>query len=207
MMVKVKICGVTNATDALMAAAAGADAIGFNFWPRSPRYVEPEQVVPVRMSLPPFIATVGVFVDASAETVKEVMAFCALDYAQLHGREGPARVARLKGLRTIKTIRLRTEADLKELDRYAVDAFVLDACVKGMPGGTGQTVDWELARAASSRAKVILAGGLDPQNVAEAVRAARPYAVDVASGVEESPGKKSRDLVNQFVRAAKSVLL
>jgi phosphoribosylanthranilate isomerase len=117
------------------------------------------------------------------------------------------KVRRLKGLHIIKAIRMRGEDDLSQLEKYPVDAFLLDAYVPGMPGGTGQTFDWELARAASTRAKIMLAGGLTPDNVAEAVAIARPYAVDVASGVEEAPGIKSRALVNQFVRAAKGVLL
>ena len=207
MMVKVKICGVTSATDALMAASAGADAVGFNFWPPSSRFIEPEDVLPIRLSLPPFLSTVGVFVDAPVEKVRDVMDYCRLDYAQLHGRESPYVVSRLKSLRIIKAVRMRSEEDLKELERYTVDAYLLDSYVPGQPGGTGQAFDWDLARAAASRAKVILAGGLTPENVAEAVRLGRPYAVDVASGVEEEPGRKSRDLLNRFVRAAKSVRL
>jgi phosphoribosylanthranilate isomerase len=207
MMVRVKICGITSATDALVAASAGADAVGFNFWPPSPRYLEPEDVVPIRLSLPPFVSAVGVFVDAPPERVREIAEYCGLDYVQLHGHETPRMVDQLRDLRVIKAIRVRTEDDLKELEKYRADAYLLDTYVRGMPGGTGETFDWDVARQAASQAKVILAGGLTPDNVAEAVRAGRPYAVDVASGVEEEPGKKSRDLVNRFVRAAKSVKL
>jgi phosphoribosylanthranilate isomerase len=206
-MVKVKICGVTSATDALMAASAGADAVGFNFWRPSSRYIEPGAVLPIRLSLPPFVSAVGVFVDADPEKVREVAGHCLLDYVQLHGHEGPGTVEKLAGLRVIKAIRVRTEDDLRELDKYAVEAFLLDAYVKGTPGGTGETFDWEIARQASSRARVILAGGLTPDNVAAAVRAGRPYAVDVAGGVEEEPGRKSRNLVARFIVAAKSVKL
>ena len=205
MMVKVKICGITNARDALAAAAAGADAVGFNFYRRSPRYVEPDAALPIRLSLPPFLAAVGVFVDAAPEDVRRVMEHCKLDYAQLHGRETPYIVGKLEGLRIIKAIRVRDEKDLSELERFSVEAFLLDTYVPGKQGGTGEPFDWDLARAASSRAKVILAGGLTPENVAEAVRRGRPFAVDVASGVEEEPGVKSRKLVMDFVRAAKSV--
>ncbi|MHC4480444.1 MAG: phosphoribosylanthranilate isomerase, partial [Planctomycetota bacterium] len=166
MMVKVKICGITNVSDALMAASAGADAVGFNFWPGSVRAMEPEQVLPIRLSLPPFLATVGVFVDALPERVREVMEYCGLDYAQLHGHESPTMVRRLKGLRIIKAIRIGSEEDLKHLEKYRVDGFLLDTYVRGQPGGTGRTFDWDLARAASSRAKVMLAGGLSPENVA-----------------------------------------
>jgi phosphoribosylanthranilate isomerase len=205
MMVKVKICGITSATDALAAASAGADALGFNFWRHSPRYLRPEEALPIRLSLPPFVAAVGLFVDPDVEQVLDVVRYCRLDYVQLHGSAPPRTVARLKEARVIKAIRVRGEADLKELDRYDADAFLLDAYVKGQLGGTGQTFDWALARQAAHRAKILLAGGLTPDNVAEAVRTARPYGVDVASGVEEEPGRKSRRLVADFVRAAKSV--
>jgi len=207
MMVKVKICGITNVGDALMAVAAGADALGFNFYRPSPRYVEPNRALSMRMALPPFVATVGVFVDASVPKVREIMAQSGLDYAQLHGHETPAKVSRLSDLRVIKAIRVREEHDLVNLEKYRADAFLLDAFVPGEPGGTGVTFDWELARRASSRAKIVLAGGLTPENVTEAVEDVRPYAVDVASGVEEEPGKKSRELVNLFVRLAKGVEL
>ena len=207
MMVKVKICGITNVTDALAAASAGADALGFNFWPASSRYIEPDLAVPIRMSLPPFVSSVGVFVDASVEHVREVMELCRLDFAQLHGRENPRNVAKLTGLRLIKAIRVRNEKDLSELERYKVDCFLLDTYAPDKPGGTGKTFDWDLARQASSRAKIILAGGLTPENVADAVEAGRPFAVDVASGVEEEPGLKSRDLMEWFIREAKSVIL
>jgi len=209
MMVRVKICGITAARDAVMAAAAGADALGFNFWPGSKRHIEPEKARAIRLSLPPFVAAVGLFVDADVTTVRELVEYCRLDYAQLHGHEGPRTVARLSGVPIIKAIRIRTEADLVELERYnTAAAFLLDTYMPGVPGGTGMTFDWDLARMASSRAKVILAGGLTPQNVASAVEAARPYAVDVSSGVEDDiPGKKSRPLVNAFIRAAKGVEL
>jgi phosphoribosylanthranilate isomerase len=208
MMVKVKICGITSAIDALMAASAGADAIGFNFFKPSPRYVEPDRARAIRLALPPFLTTVGLFVDRTEEAVTETMQQCGLDCVQLHGKESPRMTANLRRrFATIKAIRVRGEENLKELERYEADAFLLDAFVSGMPGGTGQTFDWELARRAASRVRLVLAGGLTPDNVAEAVRAARPFAVDVASGVESEPGKKSRKLVTDFVRAAKSVVL
>jgi len=207
MMVKVKICGITSATDALMAASAGADAVGLNFYQASPRYIDPDRALAIRLALPPFVSAVGIFVDEEVDRVREIVDHCRLDYAQLHGHESPRTVATLKGCRIIKAIRIRTEEDLRELERYRVDAFLLDTYVKGAPGGTGQTFDWDVARAAANRAKVILAGGLTPDNVAAAVAAGRPYGVDVASGVESEPGKKDRKLVNRFVRAAKGVEL
>ncbi len=207
MMAKVKICGITSATDALMAATAGADAIGLNFYRSSPRYIDPDRALAIRLALPPFVSAVGIFVDEHPDTVRETMDHCRLDYAQLHGHESPRRVAQLKGYRLIKAIRISSEEDLRELERYRVDAFLLDTYVEDTPGGTGQTFDWDIARAAANRAKVILAGGLNVHNVADAVAAGRPYGVDVASGVESEPGKKDRKLVNQFVREAKSVEL
>lgn len=207
-MVKVKICGIMTATDAVMVSRAGADAVGFNFWPGSPRYLEPERARAIRMSLPPFVAAVGLFVDAKPDYIRSIVEDCGLDYAQLHGRLTPKKMARLRGIRIIKAIRIADESDLNRLDEYEVDAFLLDTYVEGLRGGTGQTFDWQLARVASSRAKIIVAGGLTPENVDKAICAAHPYAVDVASGVEgDEPGKKSRKLVTEFIIAAKSVVL
>jgi phosphoribosylanthranilate isomerase len=207
MMVKVKICGLTRVDDALRAAAAGADAIGFNFWPGSKRYIAPERALPIRMSLPPFIAAVGLFVDAPLDVIHDAIETCKLDYVQLSGHESRPLVKRIRGAGIIKTVRVRSEADLSELEKHDnVDVFLLDAAVDGMYGGTGETFDWHLARMASSRARIMLAGGLNPHNVQDAIETARPWAVDVASGVEDgTPGVKSRKMMNEFCRAAKSV--
>jgi phosphoribosylanthranilate isomerase len=207
MMVKVKICGIRTVTEAMMAISAGADAIGFNFWHRSKRHVTPDQAKAIRAALPPFVTPVALFVDAQAEDILETVAHVGMDCVQLHGFEPPRLIERLHGLQVIKAVPIRNDADLRRLEEYRVSAFLLDAFSPGMPGGTGKTIDWELARQASARAKIILAGGLTPDNVAEAVRTVRPYAVDVASGVEKAPGVKSRKLVTQFVREAKGVEL
>lgn len=208
MMVKVKICGITSATDALMAARAGADALGFNFYEGSARYIDPERALAIRLSLPPFVSAVGLFVDADSDAVRAVAELVGLDYVQLHGHESPLYVRQLKDLRVIKAIRVQSETSLVDIERYEANIFLLDTYVPGVPGGTGQTFDWELARRASSRAPVMLAGGLNPDNVERAVIAARPFAVDVSSGVEDGEaGKKSRKLVERFVRAAKGALL
>ncbi len=204
-MVKVKICGITNVRDAVWAARSGADAVGFVLVRGTPRYIEAEKVRPIVMELPPFVGKVGVFLDAEPDTVMQVMDFCGLDYAQLHGHETPAQCARLKGRKVIKAFRVRSEDDLRELEWYRVDAYLLDTRVEGRAGGTGESFDWSIARGARTRGQIILAGGLRPDNVAEAILAARPYGVDVSSGVEESPGKKSRQLVEAFIRNAKSV--
>ena len=208
MMVKVKICGITTVSDAIMAARAGADALGFNFVKGSPRYITPEKARPIVMSLPPFVSAVGVFMDSPVELVQSIAKACELDYVQLHGHETPRKVSRMKGLRILKAIRVAGEEDVKNLGKYQVDGFVLDTFVEGQPGGTGQTFNWHLARGASGTGNtVFVAGGLTPDNVAAAVETARPYGVDTASGVEDSPGEKSRDLVTEFIRAAKSVTL
>jgi phosphoribosylanthranilate isomerase len=205
MMVKVKICGITNAPDALWAARAGADALGFNFWPGSKRHVDPSVVRAIVAELPPFVSSVGVFVDASPEQIREIAGLCALDYVQLHGNEPPSICAKLKGLNVIKAFRIRAEGSLRELGHYDVRAYLLDTYVEGKQGGTGERFDWHLARGGSQYGKIILAGGLKPENVGTAILAARPYAVDVATGVEEEPGKKSKELVEAFIRIAKSV--
>jgi phosphoribosylanthranilate isomerase len=205
MMVKVKICGITNVRDARFAASAGADVLGFNFVMGTPRCMTPEQVKAIVLELPPFVARVGVFSNADHEKVAEIMDFCGLDYAQLHGLESPSYCARLEGRRLIKAIRVRSADDLHNLQRYNVEAFLLDTYVADVPGGTGMTFDWGIARQASNQNRVILAGGLTPENVADAILAARPYAVDVCSGVEEEPRKKSKELVEAFIRIAKSV--
>ena len=205
MMVKVKICGITNVRDALWAVKSGADALGFIFFKGSARYVPPEKVRAIALSLPPFVGKVGVFVDEAPEVIEEIMDLCCLDYAQLHGYESPRVVARLKDRRVLKAIRVRTEEDIRDIQKYRVDGYVLDAYVRGLAGGTGRTFDWSLARPASQMGNIILAGGLTPDNVEEAIRAARPYAVDVSTGVEEEPGKKSKEFVDIFIQIAKSV--
>jgi phosphoribosylanthranilate isomerase len=205
MMVKVKICGITNAGDALFAARAGADALGFNFVKGTLRYIPPEKVKPIVLDLPPFVATVGVFANRDPSDVREIVESCALDYAQLHGRETPQTCDSLRGIKLVKAFRVRTEKDLDELGHYDVEAYLLDAFVRGVLGGTGESFDWRIARRVAGTRRVILAGGLTPENVVEAVEAARPYGVDVASGVEEEPGKKSKQLVEDFIRLAKSV--
>lgn len=205
MMVKVKICGITNVRDARRSARAGADALGFNFVSGTPRYVQPDRARAIVLELPPFVSTVGVFMDSLAETVREVVEYCGLEYAQLHGHETPDMCAKLRGIKLLKALRVRSVADVRQIEHYSVDGYVLDTYVPGVPGGTGKTFDWGLARHAPSTERIILAGGLTPENVAEAVAAARPYGVDVSSGVEIEPGKKDKELVEWFIRIAKSV--
>jgi phosphoribosylanthranilate isomerase len=197
----VKICGVTTLDDALACADAGADAIGFNFWPRSKRHLAVEVAARIARQLPPTLRTVGVFVDPSEEEVSRAFASGAIDLAQLHGDEPPAFCACFAG-RYIKAVRLRDAGSLATMAAYDCDLVLVDADSAGY-GGSGQRADVALATEAAARRRVILAGGLTPDNVAEAVAAVRPYGVDVAGGVEREPGVKDWMKVAAFVSAAK----
>lgn len=201
-MVRIKICGMTNLEDALAATALGADAVGFVFYAKSPRCVSPLRATAIASRLPPFIARVGVFVDEQLERVKEIVKECDLDYAQLHGSESPD-FCRQLGNRVIKTLRVKDESVLRQLSMYKAPAFLLDTYKAEMPGGTGQTFNWDIAARAARSATVVLSGGLKPQNVAQAIAAVQPYAVDVSSGVEASPGKKDHEKLRAFIEAAR----
>ena len=202
-MVRVKICGITDVRDARTAARLGADALGFNFCRESPRYIRPERAKAIIAALPPLLTTVGVFVNEDPETIMEICRLAGLDAVQLHGDESPAVADAVRGVRRIKAIPVETEDDVRICRRYRVEAFLLDASVPGQRGGTGRTFDWSLAREAAQFGPIILAGGLTPENVAEAITVADPYGVDVASGVESEPGKKDRRLMAEFILRAK----
>lgn len=201
MIPKVKICGITNRDDALMAAELGADALGFVFYRASPRYVLPERAREIIERLPPFVTTVGVFVNEKKETVEEVIETSGIEAVQLHGEESPAYCASLRGVKVIKAFRVRDEFHPERLGHYEVDAYLLDAYQKGLYGGTGKTFSWEMARRGKEYGRIILAGGLTPENVRQAVEAVQPYAVDVSSSVEQSPGVKDREQVRAFLEA------
>ena len=205
-MVKVKICGITNIEDALHAARCGADALGFVFFAGSPRCIEPETARSIIAALPPFVTSVGLFVNERPERIEETAAFCGLDLLQLHGDEPPA-ACRIPGRRVTKALRVRDEQSLVQAADYDVAGLLLDAWVPGAFGGTGRSFNWQLAARLARQCPVILAGGLTPRNVAEAVRTVRPWAVDVSSGVEASPGKKDPEKVAAFIRKAKAVAL
>jgi phosphoribosylanthranilate isomerase len=203
MNVKVKICGITSAEDALAAVDAGADALGFMFYAPSPRCVTRESAAPIIRRLPPFVAKVGVFVNPTAEEVRQAIADCGLDTLQFHGEEPPEFCSQF-GLRALKAFRVQGPETLKTLPDYSGVAWLLDSFVAGARGGTGHTFNWDIAaQAAKLGGRVILAGGLTPENVADAVRKVRPYAVDVSSGVESAPGKKDAAKVRAFIAAAK----
>ena len=204
-MVKIKICGITNIEDALLAAELGADALGFIFYPKSPRSVAPEAAREIIAQLPPFVASVGVFVDEAAAVVEELAANVGLDWVQLHGQESPEYCRNL-GRKVIKGFRIQDEDSLRRLADYqgAAQALLLDTYKQGQVGGTGTAFDWRLAREAKKYGRIILAGGLSPENVAQAIEVAGPDAVDTASGTEAAPGKKDPAKLRAFFEAAVS---
>jgi len=203
-MVRVKVCGITTIEDASHAAACGADALGFVFFAKSPRCVSPEAARGIIAELPPFVSAVGLFVNEDPERIRQVADFCGLDVIQLHGDEAPADCA-FPPRRVVKALRVRDAASLAGDEAFSVSALLLDAWVAGVYGGTGESFSWDLAAEVARRRPVILAGGLTPANVAEAVRQVRPYAVDVSSGVEAAPGRKDPAKVEAFIRNAKAV--
>jgi phosphoribosylanthranilate isomerase len=205
MPVRVKICGITTPEDGVMAAGAGADAVGLVFWPRSPRHVELDQARTISRAVPPFVLRVGVFVDASADEITRAAEAARLDVAQLHGSEPPEAFDVLR-LRGIKALRVGPGFDPAEALRYEGRAagLLLDTHAKSAPGGTGETFDWALARELRPRVSyLVLAGGLTPVNVERAIAEVRPDAVDVSSGVESAPGRKDADKVRAFIEAVR----
>ncbi|HEU4597889.1 MAG TPA: phosphoribosylanthranilate isomerase [Pyrinomonadaceae bacterium] len=203
-MVRVKICGITNEEDALAAVEAGADALGFNFYRRSPRYVSPQAARRIVERVPERVLCVGVFVNEEAEEVRRVVTEAGLGAAQLHGDETADYCRGLMCGMTIKALRVGEGFDIGRVAQAGADAVLLDAFSGEAFGGTGRTFDWDLARRACELVpKLFLAGGLTPSNVADAVRAVRPFAVDVCSGVESAPGRKSPALVKDFIASAR----
>jgi phosphoribosylanthranilate isomerase len=202
MTVRIKICGITNEEDALAAAHLGADALGFIFAP-SPRRISVERAREIIKVLPPLVQTVGVFVNEDPEKVLSTAAACGLDILQLHGSES---VDYCSGFdrRVIKAVRLQSRDELKNLSKYVnvVDALLLDTYVPNKLGGTGITFDWKLAVEARRYGRIVLAGGLNPENVAAAISMVKPYAVDASSGLERSPGVKDHEKMARFVKEA-----
>ena len=204
MPVQVKICGITNADDALAAVQAGADALGFVFYEPSPRYVSPHAAAEIVRALPPHVVKVGVFANAPDDLVVQAISACGLHILQFHGDEPPEQCGRF-GLMSMKAFRVSGPESLAALESYPTDAWLLDAYTPGKLGGTGEVFNWELAVEAQKTGRpIFLAGGLTPENVAEAVRRVRPYGVDVSSGVEATPGKKDHAKLSAFIRNAKT---
>ncbi|HXJ59131.1 MAG TPA: phosphoribosylanthranilate isomerase [Verrucomicrobiae bacterium] len=201
---KIKICGITRLEDALAAVEAGADALGFMFYAASPRCITPAHATPIIRALPAFIAKVGVFVDASELDVRSVIEECGLDTLQFHGQETPEFCRRFRQ-KVIKAFCIRDRDSLQATAAYSSETWLLDSYVPGKPGGTGATFNWAFAaQAVQSGGRVILAGGLTPENVGAAVQQVHPYAVDVCSGVESGPGWKDAGKIKAFVQAART---
>ena len=203
--IRIKMCGTTNREDALAAVAAGVDALGFIFYENSPRNIDSEEAKRIIDELPPFVDTVGVFVDRDREEVEEIIRYCRLGYAQLHGQESAKYCERLARFaapcQVIKALRVGKKIKAEDVSSYSehVKGFLLDTYQKDVIGGTGRCFDWSLIEELHLQKTCILAGGLDVDNVAEALEAVQPYAVDVNSGVEKSPGIKDHDKIYAFV--------
>jgi phosphoribosylanthranilate isomerase len=197
-MIKIKICGITNLEDALASSDSGADALGFNFYKKSPRWIEPEKAAEIIAQLPPFVMPVGIFVNEREEKIREIQQLACLQALQFHGDESPEFCQRFGG-RVIKAFQVKDKESLKNMAHYHVGAFLLDSYRDGVRGGTGVTFDWHLAVVAKTFGKVILAGGLTPENVAEAVKLVQPYGVDVAGGVEKETGIKDHAKIKKFI--------
>ena len=202
MRTRIKICGVTRLEDALAAVAAGADALGFVFHRASPRCVEPGQAREIIRNLPPLVTPVGVFVNRGIQEVRRIAEECGLQALQFHGDESPEYCDWFR-LPVIKAVRVRGPESLEEVRDYAVGAVLLDAYDPSAAGGTGRSFDWEWGRGAAPHRPLILAGGLTPENVAEAVAAAAPFGVDVSTGVESTPGRKDPAKVRAFAEAVR----
>ena len=207
-MVRVKICGITNIDDALAAVNSGANALGFLFAP-SPRQLDPCQAEKIVEALPPWISPVGVFVNEKKNRIIQIASQCRLDWIQLHGEETPeyCHELRAEGLKLVKVLRPREPKDLEIIPQFPAAAIHLDTYNKEIAGGTGEVFSWDLALEAKKYAKpVILAGGLNPDNVVKAIKKVFPYAVDVSSGVEKSPGKKDPEKKQRFIKRVNAIV-
>jgi phosphoribosylanthranilate isomerase len=210
-MVRVKICGITSWTDARRSVDAGADALGFNFYKQSPRYVAPAEARVIARRLPRHVLTVGVFVNSPFAAILKIAREVDLNLLQLHGDESPADVRQLSTyFPIVKAFRVRNGFKVSQLARFqAADAFLLDGFDRQLRGGTGKTFDWRVARAARKFGSIVIAGGLTPENIADAIAETEPFAVDICRGVEASPGKKDpvrlKALMNAVDRAKKAL--
>lgn len=196
-----KICGVRAFDEAEAAIDAGADALGFNFWPRSPRYIAPEAAREIAKSISPLASTVGVFVNEEHRSIEEIVSRVGLSAVQLHGDETAEFCSRLGFTRIIKAFRVGDGFDLQMIREYPVSMALLDAGIKGSYGGTGKSFDWRVAVEAKKIMPLILAGGISAENVAEAIQSVRPHAIDVCSGVEAEPGRKDLNRLREFMAA------
>lgn len=208
-MVKVKICGITNADDALASINAGCDAIGFAFFKKSPRYITAEKASLLIRQLPGKVIKIGVFADAKENTVKRIARLCKLDMLQFHGHESPAFCNKFKGYKVIKAFRIKDKVDLKEILKYKTFAYLFDAFSATKLGGTGRKFDWNLltGNTGNLRACIFLSGGLNPKNVNKAIRTVHSDWVDASSSLEVKPGQKDHKKVKDFIKNAKRACL
>jgi phosphoribosylanthranilate isomerase len=204
-VIRIKICGITREEDAWAAVEFGADALGFIFYPESPRAITPRKAAEIIRKLPPLVTRFGVFVDEPPDKVQRIYRQVGLDAVQLHGAEQPEKMDQYPG-KVVKAIRVRDKSSLVEMTRYKVGAFLLDTYKKGQAGGTGETFNWDLAIGAKQHGRIILSGGLSPSNIEDAIRLVRPYAVDVSSGIEADPGVKDHGRLRMFIRRARQAL-
>ncbi|MBI4744556.1 MAG: phosphoribosylanthranilate isomerase [Actinobacteria bacterium] len=196
-MVRIKICGITNIEDAILAVDLGADALGFVF-AESPRKIDLEAAKIIISMIPPFVSRVGVFVNEEEEKVKEIARECKLDVLQFHGDESPSYCNKFTEQKVIKAFRMKDLSDLDGFAFYSTSAFLLDAFSEDLYGGTGKTFNWEIALQAKKYGRIILSGGLNPENIKKAVTLVEPYAVDASSGLEKEPGKKDSEKMKAF---------
>lgn len=204
-MTKVKICGITNHQDAMAAIDMGADLLGFNFYPESPRYLVPQKAADIINRLPGFVDIVGVFVNTTIEQIHEIRALCQLDWVQLHGDEDPqfCRLFLSHDVKTMKAIRVKDKADIEKADNFFTDAVLLDAFDPKRYGGTGITFDWNIVGHMNKR--VFLAGGIHPDNAATAIKLG-VYGIDVCSGIEARPGKKDHKKMKQLFKNIQNLI-
>ena len=205
MKTKVKICGITNLDDALIAQKSGADALGFVFYPQSPRYIRPSAAKKIIFKLPKKIKKIGVFVNPTSRTVKRIAQLCTLDILQFHGDEPPRFCQKFRGHKTIKAFRIKDAVSLSRVGDYSTDYYLFDTFKKNSFGGTGKRFAWGLLNRSRIKKPFFLSGGLDSGNIVCAVKTARPDWVDVSSGVELSPGKKDKELIQEFIARVKTL--
>ncbi|MFZ2603018.1 MAG: phosphoribosylanthranilate isomerase [Candidatus Omnitrophota bacterium] len=203
-MVKVKICGITNSEDALVSVESGADALGFVFYKKSPRYISPKKAKEIVKLLPKSIIKIGVFVNNRQKTIKQIAKFCSLDMLQFHGAQSPEFCLRFIGYKVIKAFRIKDKINFKKVLRYKVFAYLFDTYTKSKPGGTGKKFNWKLFKHAGNfKHPVFLSGGLNQKNCIKAIRIVKPAWVDISSSVEKKPGQKDHDKIKSFIQQVK----
>lgn len=202
-MVRVKICGITNLEDAQAAVAAGANALGFIFYKKSPRYISPTKAKSIVEKIPPFVVPVGVFVNEKEKVIKDICHQSLIGTIQFHGDEPPAFLRRFKGYTRVKAFRVRNAFDFKILKKYPAEAFLFDTFQEKVYGGSGQSFNWDVLKGKRIPIPFVLSGGLSVKNIQKALKIIKPFAVDVSSGVEKRPGIKDHSKIKQFVSSVR----